>query len=722
MNFGMKRGIVISNSDPECRGRCKIFVPGVYPQKFADQPDSLPWAEPAMSLFGGGWSSASSANRETGVCTVPHAGTNGDGAQVWVFFDNDDIRYPVYFAVAQSGDGWFSRHSNQHVIATDNVRIAVDEYDGYRKIANKTKTASEGLVSEVSTMQEKDFNSILSSCGGAYSMKALYDSAGGVGSVFSMMESCGGYAGFQNVSDTCVGGVASLGRFIEKSGGVDSLTDFISSSGGVPSLSSPSSSVRDKIVERYGSVADFENEVYQVGGVEGLSSIVESFGGLEGFSSSMSSVNGSSGLVSLGRLESMMGGSEGMRRWNDGLRDGASSLNVLFSGKTAEDRLAEIQAGADERQKEDVTSTDTRTFEAGDSDPFISMVSRKGVKSRVKVEVTAPEGDVGVDLTVKGDVNMRVEGNVYREVTGNVYETYLGDHHVCHMKGYSEFSRGDRYVEIDGKSHETIGGSDVHILKGGFRQVVLKDVDVDVSDANYNLKASSFIVEANNSVDVQSHTLSINAKGGFDIVGHDDSTIRVDGTLGTMVSQADVQSGGGISMSGMSLNFKGSSSVSLSSSNCISIFSSQDEETIGIPCISISAGTLSLSSCVDAFLNFSGIFVKRIINSVRVMQPSSSPAGEVMETVNGVTSRTVNGSFTDTVNGARTNVTNGAFLNTVAGLFGMNVAGMMNVTSGTGVAIESTVGLSITGSLGTVVIGGQSATCDAGIPFVVNNI
>jgi hypothetical protein len=66
-------------------------------------------------------------NAETGWCSVPKAGKNGDdGASVWVFFEGGDVNKPIYFASAQSGPGWFSEHPNQHVFKSDNVMVRID--------------------------------------------------------------------------------------------------------------------------------------------------------------------------------------------------------------------------------------------------------------------------------------------------------------------------------------------------------------------------------------------------------------------------------------------------------------------------------------------------------------------------------------------------------------------------------------------------------------------
>lgn len=118
------RGIVIDNYDPDVRGKCKIFVPGVYPSDFQFQPERLPWAEPIMPLWGGNFQPKvpGHLNPETGYTTIAH-----EGAHVWVFFERGDWNYPKYWAASQAGDGWVSENNNQHTIRTDNVTIIVDE-------------------------------------------------------------------------------------------------------------------------------------------------------------------------------------------------------------------------------------------------------------------------------------------------------------------------------------------------------------------------------------------------------------------------------------------------------------------------------------------------------------------------------------------------------------------------------------------------------------------
>ena len=159
---GMYRGVCLSNNDPEHRGRVKIWIPGVYPEELAKNHTNLPWAEPCMGLFGGNGYNSDPAdmNSETGSCTPPHGSIKvNESAQLWVFFENNDQNYPVYFAACQASTGWFSEHENQHVFQTDNIRIRIDEntadaesttkFDSYN--ANCTYLSREAVSEDVPT-------------------------------------------------------------------------------------------------------------------------------------------------------------------------------------------------------------------------------------------------------------------------------------------------------------------------------------------------------------------------------------------------------------------------------------------------------------------------------------------------------------------------------------------------------------------------------------------
>lgn len=73
--FGFYRGRVVKHGKS---GFCKVFIPGVYPDKYEYMPDYLPDAEQASPVFGGG-------TQRNGMISIPDV-----GATVWCFFQNGD--------------------------------------------------------------------------------------------------------------------------------------------------------------------------------------------------------------------------------------------------------------------------------------------------------------------------------------------------------------------------------------------------------------------------------------------------------------------------------------------------------------------------------------------------------------------------------------------------------------------------------------------------------
>ena len=141
---GIYRALVRDNRDPKNKGRLKVYVPGVYPSEFGNSPDKLPFAEPAFPIFGGNYTSdeSGSLNTETGISSVPHIGAN-----IWVFFENLDTSFPVYFLNSQGGEGWLAEHIDQHVIKTNNVKIRVDENPAVNSSTSKFTTFNTNCTS-----------------------------------------------------------------------------------------------------------------------------------------------------------------------------------------------------------------------------------------------------------------------------------------------------------------------------------------------------------------------------------------------------------------------------------------------------------------------------------------------------------------------------------------------------------------------------------------------
>jgi len=94
---GFYRGTVVNNDDTENRGRCKIYIRGVYNEEFEGNDGAqLPWAEPCQPLFCGGGGS-------NGTFQCPDMNST-----VWCFFENGDVMKPVFFGQTTDKDGTFN--------------------------------------------------------------------------------------------------------------------------------------------------------------------------------------------------------------------------------------------------------------------------------------------------------------------------------------------------------------------------------------------------------------------------------------------------------------------------------------------------------------------------------------------------------------------------------------------------------------------------------------
>lgn len=109
------RGTVLNNTGPY--GQCKIYIPSIYPEVIDGKKpnetgyaERIPWAEPALPLFGGSTSN-------NGMCSVPKT-----GAVVWVFLEGGDAESPVYFACSPGNSAWTVPNDesklDHHVIKT----------------------------------------------------------------------------------------------------------------------------------------------------------------------------------------------------------------------------------------------------------------------------------------------------------------------------------------------------------------------------------------------------------------------------------------------------------------------------------------------------------------------------------------------------------------------------------------------------------------------------
>ena len=86
---GFFKGIVVEHC---ANGKCKVFIPGVYPDYLESNPDALPEAEQITPLFGG-------SNKGNGIFSYPNI-----GSIVLCGFYNEDQNFPFFFGSILGGD------------------------------------------------------------------------------------------------------------------------------------------------------------------------------------------------------------------------------------------------------------------------------------------------------------------------------------------------------------------------------------------------------------------------------------------------------------------------------------------------------------------------------------------------------------------------------------------------------------------------------------------
>ncbi len=98
--YGIYRGVVVDNNDPDQTGRCRIRIYGIHSQETTKTDtdgipnDELPWAEPVLGLLEGSLSGQ-------GLFSLPLVGSH-----VMVFFENGNHMQIRYFASVPAKTDW----------------------------------------------------------------------------------------------------------------------------------------------------------------------------------------------------------------------------------------------------------------------------------------------------------------------------------------------------------------------------------------------------------------------------------------------------------------------------------------------------------------------------------------------------------------------------------------------------------------------------------------
>lgn len=123
--YGQYRGVVKAHGD---NGKCRVYIPAVYPSEFENTPENLPWAEPAQPLFASGKSNV-------GAFQYPKLEST-----IWVFFEGGDINYPIMSHATLGGSSNFQ--TDKYIIKTDAFELVIDEAGGNTLTINAVKNTN----------------------------------------------------------------------------------------------------------------------------------------------------------------------------------------------------------------------------------------------------------------------------------------------------------------------------------------------------------------------------------------------------------------------------------------------------------------------------------------------------------------------------------------------------------------------------------------------------
>lgn len=514
---GIYRGEVVYTDDPKRKGRVKLFVYGVYSYELKNSPEQLPWAEPAMSLFGGNWTNQNfkrmteaeketlkkagmgydydkdtyfgdknydtskevGLNQETGWCSIPHANIKQKiGAQVFCFFEGGDANRPVYFAAAQSGDGWISEYPNQHSIKTDNVSVIINEdYEGLDQKAEITEN-------QVSTTQNTISNSAVFN---EYANKKAMDFIPEVdfNDEFDQFDSDSNGI-VENSSSTPSDG-NNFGNYSTKSSAeerkeIDNTKEAVSKSkpDGLSHTVTPSEEIK------------FYDEIVMPTVTFNFDYTPPSNLSYEDILFFELRISNDSEFKSILKYK--------VRK-----EDKTLKINSLHVGKF----YIKVQAVFAEYGRSDWSSVDTVEIKYKEKVKLKYEPQKTTRPTRVNVFIENRKG-VAINLRILGDVNMNIDGNVTEIITGDKYQQINGSLVQTIKKGLLQTVEGvaciinkDDYTQVCDKERSLT-------VKGDNFEIYQKDSDIDIyGGLRYNVMESTIFSSLNN--------IKLETYGSFDV-------------------------------------------------------------------------------------------------------------------------------------------------------------------------------------------------------------
>jgi uncharacterized protein involved in type VI secretion and phage assembly len=138
-HFGKYRGVVVSNTDPERRGRLEVRVPSVL-------GDQSVWALPCVPYAGDG----------VGLFAMPKKDSG-----IWIEFEQGDLNFPIWVGCFWS-DGQIAALDSSPDVKfwkTDRLTIRIDDAEGSLTIENETgsafKLTAQDVTIEATTVAQK---------------------------------------------------------------------------------------------------------------------------------------------------------------------------------------------------------------------------------------------------------------------------------------------------------------------------------------------------------------------------------------------------------------------------------------------------------------------------------------------------------------------------------------------------------------------------------------
>lgn len=140
---GFFKGVVVKHLE---HGKCKIWIPGVYPDGADKEPDSLPDAIQVSPMFGGSCSG-------NGVFTYPNL-----GSVVICGFLNEDQNFPIYWGTIQGGDNAKKQYADVRCDPSDDSVKSGDDARIHKiRVDHATIKIAESGQIEIKTFKDRKY-------------------------------------------------------------------------------------------------------------------------------------------------------------------------------------------------------------------------------------------------------------------------------------------------------------------------------------------------------------------------------------------------------------------------------------------------------------------------------------------------------------------------------------------------------------------------------------